>query len=512
MNNKGLQSVKINIGSNMYSRFSDLPNTVPHVLAEFIDNALQSYYDNKSTLFANNADFKLIVKIDIEWNEDNRASKIVISDNAAGISEQKYESAFMPAKTPEDNTGLNEYGMGLKTAVLWLGETWTVKTKALGENVERTVRFNLNEVTLNELEELPVETSYQEPSEHYTVITITDPTKNSPVKRNLDKIRGDIASIYRKSLRTNEMQIFVCGEMLTFSEYPVLIASPVWDNTASPIIWKKEVDFSFRNYKAKGFIALLRDIDSTKNGFVLFRRGRVVVGAETDGRYFPKMSGSVGTFTYKRLFGELELEGFSVSFNKNAIQDKDNLEALMDALKSEIRTPEFDIFKQAENYRLNETKKVIKKLVKKHDQNVKKVETITINTQTKKPEAKLTQHPLIKESSTEEKHEQDQPEIVLGETIDRYRIDGKTYKLNVEYVSSGNELFWSDINRIDEGVIICKINMEHIFFRHFGNPTDSVIALIKTIAVSKFAAKTSGNDTTAEMMEFFNELIKQTKV
>jgi hypothetical protein len=218
MNNKGLQSVKINIGSNMYSRFSDLPNTVPHVLAEFIDNALQSYYDNKSTLFANNADFKLIVKIDIEWNEDNRASKIVISDNAAGISEQKYESAFMPAKTPEDNTGLNEYGMGLKTAVLWLGETWTVKTKALGENVERTVRFNLNEVTLNELEELPVETSYQEPSEHYTVITITDPTKNSPVKRNLDKIRGDIASIYRKSLRTNGMQICVLGEMLTFWE------------------------------------------------------------------------------------------------------------------------------------------------------------------------------------------------------------------------------------------------------------------------------------------------------
>ena len=47
MNNSDLQTVKINIGSNMYSRFPDLPNTVPHVLAEFIDNALQSYYDNK---------------------------------------------------------------------------------------------------------------------------------------------------------------------------------------------------------------------------------------------------------------------------------------------------------------------------------------------------------------------------------------------------------------------------------------------------------------------------------
>lgn len=511
MNNQELQSVKINIGSNMYSRFPDLPNTVPHVLAEFIDNALQSYYDNKSALSANDDDFKLVVNIDIEWNEEtNRATKIVISDNAAGVNEHKYESAFMPAKTPEDNTGLNEYGMGLKTAALWLGETWSVKTKALDENVERTITFNLNEVTVNDLEELPIETTYCEPHEHYTIVTITEPTKNSPTRRNLDKIRGDIASIYRKSLRSNEMQIIVCGESLTFSEYPILIAPPVGNHNATPIEWKKEVDFSFGSYKAKGFIALLRDIDSTKNGFVLLRRGRVVVGAETDGRYFPKMSGSSGTFRYKRLFGELELEGFNVSFNKNAIQDRENLEALMDALRDEIRTPEFDIFKQADDYRLSETKKAISKLVKKHDNNAKKTETITINTQTKKPEAKPQQFTIFQDALAPKP--QEQPEIVLGETTDEYRIDGKAYKLNVEFVGSGSELFWSDVSRKNEGVIVCKINTGHIFFQHFGNPTDSVIAIIKTIAISKFAAKVGGNDTTAEMLDLFNEFIKQTKV
>ncbi len=506
MSNQELQSVKINIGSNMYSRFPDLPNTVPHVLAEFIDNALQSYKDNNNALLDIDKDYKLIVRIDIEWDEQtNRATKIVINDNAAGINEHSYESAFMPAKTPENNSGLNEFGMGLKTAALWLGETWKVQTKALGESIERTLTFDLNDVTANNLEELPIEIAEKNMSEHYTTVTITDPTKNSPARRNLDKIRGDLASIYRKSLRSNEMEIIVCGEILSFKEYPVLIAPPVGNYDAAPITWKKDINFSFSKYKATGFIGILRDIDSTKNGFVLLRRGRVIVGAESDGRYFPKMSGSSGTFKYKRLFGELELEGFDVSFNKNAIQDKDNLDALMDALRNDIRTPDFDIFKQAEDYRLNENQKVVNKLVKKHN-NAKKSSPITINTQTKKPDVQPSLFSFPEETTSV------RPEIVLGETTDEYRIDGKKYKLKVEFIDSGNELFWSDVSNKAEGVIICKINTSHAFFQHFGNPTESVIAIIKTIAISKFAAKTGGNDTTAELLEFFNEFIKQTKV
>ncbi len=507
-----LKSVKINIGSNLYSRFPDLPNTVPHVLAEFIDNALQSYYDNKEALLRIDNNFKLIVKIDIEWDEEtNRAKKIVICDNAAGINEHKYESAFMPAKTPENNSGLNEFGMGLKTAALWLGETWIVKTKALGENVERTITFNLNQVTANDLEELLIETSPKDVLEHYTIVTITDPTNNSPSRRNLEKIRTNIASIYRKSLRSTEMQIIVCDEQLNFVEYPVLVAPPVTNNNALPIIWKKNVNFSFGKYKATGFIGILRDIDSTKNGFVLLRRGRVIVGAEYDGRYFPKMSGSIGTFKYKRLFGELELEGFNVSFNKNDIQDKDNLEALMDALRDEIRTPDFEIFKQAEDYRVNENQKIIKKLVNKHDNKIKKVEPITISTQKKKQEdspTKLNGLPHNASVTTP----QEPPEIVLGETTDEYRIDDTKYKLKVEFINSGNELFWSDVSHKAEGVIICKINTDHVFFRHFGKPTDSVIAIIKTLAISKFAAKISGTDTTTNLLDMFNDFIKQTKV
>lgn len=499
------QTVRIDIGPNMYSRFTDLPNTVPHVLAEFVDNALQSYFDNKEHLHNCEDNYVLTIKITIEWDEETqRASKITIIDNAAGINEYKYKSAFMPARTPDDNSGLNEFGMGLKTAALWLGETWTVTTKALSENVSRSLTFNLNEVTKNNLEELPIETLPAEEPEHYTTVIITDLTKNAPSRKSLERIRTNIASIYRKSLRNNEVKIIINDEQLTFEEYPILIAPPANKPDAAPVLWRKEIDFSFLQYKAKGFIAILRDIDSTKNGFALLRRGRVIVGAEVDGRYFPKMSGSVGTFTYKRIFGELELEGFDVSFNKNDIQDKENLEALMAAIREEIRTPDFDILNQAANYRLNETKKNIDKIVKRHNSASKKnTSQISIKTTAvTQPTQPVTPTVLAPESKP----------VVLGQTHDEYTIDDKKYKLTVEFVASGNRMFAIDSTRKNEGVIVCIINAEHDFFKHFGKPNDAIIAIIKTIAISKIAAREYGNDSSTELIDYFDELIKQTKV
>ena len=52
MTNQNISSVDITIGANMYGRIPDLPNTPSHVLAEFVDNALQSSRDKKEKLLA----------------------------------------------------------------------------------------------------------------------------------------------------------------------------------------------------------------------------------------------------------------------------------------------------------------------------------------------------------------------------------------------------------------------------------------------------------------------------
>lgn len=76
-------------------------------------------------------------------------------------------------------------------------------------------------------------------------------------------------------------------------------------------------------------MGILKDIKQGRNGFVILRRGRVVVGNEDNHRFYPKFMGAQGTFKYKRLFGEIEVEGFNVSFNKNDIPDRENLDALL---------------------------------------------------------------------------------------------------------------------------------------------------------------------------------------
>ena len=489
----------------MFARYADLPNTVSHAIAEFIDNALQSYRDNKDAILTINPNYEFKVVVDINWDsETEKAKEIIISDNAAGLSYKSFKKAFMTAEVPENNLGLNEFGMGMKTAAAWLGNNWSVKTSAIFENVERFYNFNLQYVLENEVKELPYTEVEVDRCSHYTEVCITQPTKNSPTEKSLKRIKAELASIYRQSLRCKEMSLYLCGEKLEFVEYPVLHAPYVKTPNAAPIEWKINIDIPFGKYRATGFIGILRDMSEQNRGIVLLRRGRVVMGADEDGRrYSPKcLCGSMGSPRYKRLFGELELEGFEVSFNKNDIQDKENLEALMEVIKSVIHTKDFDLYTQAEDYRLNENKKVVNKLIKKHEGSPKeKRMPIVIQTKSQSYSFDCGVEPTIVSEP-----------ISLGSYTDTYKINGASYTLNVEYVEGGDDLFWTDISKKHKNEITCKINTTHIFFEHFGKPSDAITAILKTLSIAKFTAEEMANDTTRDMVSNFNQYIKETKI
>lgn len=525
MNNPSINTVDITMGQNVYTTFESLPNTVSHALADFVDNALQSYRDNKARLTEIDPDYKLHVIINIAWNEeDDRATMISISDNAAGINQERYEKAFMPAIKPADNSGLHEFGMGLKTAACWFGNKWSVRTKAIGETEERTIVFDLNEVTKNDLKEIPVTTTAKSPSEHYTKVSITDLTKNAPKLKSLTNIKTELASIYRKSFRENEMILTICGEDITFTDYEILTAPFVKTPDSPPIFWKKDIDFAFGKYKAKGFIAILKTMAKNQNRIVLLRRGRVIVGAETEGHYYSKyISGQSGSPRDKRIFGELELDGFDVAFNKNDIQDKENLEALMEALYSEIHQKDFDLVTQAQDYREDERHKQVKKLIKKHNSSPKDkratIELFTTNSSGEESPTTPVEYLEPSESSTFVVSDiptstTNQPEDFLEFDGDSYKINGKSYTLVVQSVfdRTNHDLFWVDVSKENEGKIICKINCDHIFFDHFGKPSEAVIAILKTMAISKFTAKKEGSNNASDMLNYFNEYIGKTQV
>lgn len=515
MTDYNIPDVDITIGANMYGRISDLPNTPSHVLAEFIDNALQSFRDKKDALLATDSNYKLRIDIDFDWDETSKqAISITISDNAGGIDYLNYTKAFKLANTPDNNLGLNEFGMGLKTAALWLGQVWSVKTSALSENVSRSITFDLNRVLENDLTKLVVKTEEADENEHFTTISISGLTSKAPTKRALDKIRSELSSIYRKSLKMNEADIYVDGEKLVFCESEILIAPYVKDPNGPSIRWKKDINFKFEKYRAVGFIGILKNIDSTKNGLVLLRRGRVVYGAESDGRYFPKsISGSTGTFRYKRIFGELELEGFAVSFNKNDLQDKENLEALMEALRGEIHTKEFDLYNQAEDYRLDQRQKKVNTLVRKHNNSIKRNEKVEVVTTSRAySNVGLPEKTSVSDISVIAHSMVEPSPVVMGHIEDTYTINGKDYKLKVEMVDKGHDLVWLDTLHQDCNLVTCKINMNHAFFQHFKNSEKPVVAILKTMALAKFMAKEEGTDSTAELFDAFNAYIKRTRI
>ena len=134
-------SVNIRPGVNVLAVLPHLNYKAWFALAEFVDNSIQSSIDRHRQLVATEGDdYCLIVEINFRPDEDT----IIVRDNASGIAESDYQRAFRPAEIPPDASGLSEFGMGMKSAACWFAPNWSVRTSALGENVERTVVFNID--------------------------------------------------------------------------------------------------------------------------------------------------------------------------------------------------------------------------------------------------------------------------------------------------------------------------------------------------------------------------------
>jgi len=507
-----IEKVSIALQPSVYNTFRALNNTVALTLSEYVDNSLQSYLDNKQRLLEINEGYVFRVSIEV----DQKAKQIVIKDNAAGIDFKNYVRAFEPANIPLDNTKLNEFGMGMKTASVWLADKWTVRTKALGETVERFTEFDLHKVIAENKEELIVKESIKEEKSHYTEIILSQLSHNSPSTNQMDKVRRHLSSIYRVFLRNNEIEIIINGELLEAPKYEVLNVPFFNEVNGSNILWKKEIDFQIDKYKAKGFIAILKTIQNNANGLVLLRRGRVIVGGDDD-RFFPfSIFGSAGNFRYKRLFGELELEGFSVTFNKNGFTDEENLNAFIDALRDELKYPEFNLLSQADNYRVKtkeENFKIAEKLVKTHKKDteneaitdkVKKFEDLSSNQTNNKIEEQI-----ISDADS------------LGSVENFFEYEGVSYKFQVDLI---NEDESKDLYSVKQKIvkiefndvtcIICKINLAHPFFNRFehlkkANDYEPIIEIFKSYALAEFIATKKSMHYPSELRSIFNKYIVQ---
>lgn len=500
--------MKVNIspGVGIIKIFKALDYESWFALAEYVDNSISSFQHDEKEIKRLDTNYTLKIEIELNYVDNT----ITIKDNAGGISVDKYEYAFRAAEIPNDTTGLNEFGMGMKTASSWLANKWTVTTSALGENVERTIQFNVDEVVENDTHELVAEERESSVNDHYTIIKLEELTGNAPLSRDLNKIKKHLASIHRKFIRRDDISIIVNGEELSYADQEVL-RSPKWDDEKGDVIeWKTEIDKTFgADKRVKGFVGLLSTMStSVHNGFSLFRRGRVIEGSGDD-LFRPKqLSGQVGSHQFKRVFGELELEGFKVDFTKGKFQGDKDFEILLELLQDHCDSDDLPLLRQGRNYRKPQPKESLKDVAKKGAKDYR--DSIDKNEIKRSIEEAISKPSQIQEQTTlqviQEKNKLEQ----ITEEID---IHGEKWIIELDLVDDIEIQDWIEmLEEVDIELGIKKIRIRlsliHPFMSSFGTEDiQPFIRLAIALALSESLARMSGGGPGAVRREL-NKMLR----
>ena len=202
------------------SYFAHIPYTPMTAIAEFVDNSLSSYLKNDKELHKiHSHTWKLRIGIYIT------KSKIQILDNAAGINRKDCDRAFKAGAAPDKkDRGLSEFGMGMKTAALWISKAFEVQSTALGEKVERTVKFDLDRA-------LDEGTAIYKPkiqtagaNLHGTTVTLNKLRREHTAKTK-KQVKDYLSSMYRHFIKQNRIELRVDNEKLEY-KMPLILNAP----------------------------------------------------------------------------------------------------------------------------------------------------------------------------------------------------------------------------------------------------------------------------------------------
>lgn len=479
-------------------------------LAEFIDNSLQSYISNSERLSADETGGAgLIVNIEITVDAPNR---IVIRDNAAGILLADFPRAFRPAHVPPDTSGLSEFGMGMKSAACWFANHWSVRTKAFGEDVERSVCFNINSIINDRLEELDITRRTVPYEAHYTEIVLEELCHPLKGGRTIGKIREHLASIYRVFLRDKTLQLVFNGEPLVY-ESPAVLQAPCYRNPSEPSqTWKKNIDMDFgAGQQVTGFAALRETASTSHAGFALFRRNRLIEGSADDTYRPAKVFGKSNSYRYQRLFGELHLQGFEVSHTKDGFRWEEYEEEFLDLLKEELEREPLDLIDQAEGYRA----KLHRKSVEDRARKATDVVATVIERDFPDVLARDEEHPAepapIPPSLPA-------PDVALTERIINVKTHNSQWRLTVRTSldpAIGEWLKLGEHKQVTEGGITLNqvdvhVSLAHPFvIRFLGSSNENVELFIRMAAAFALAFRLGDAAGRRGYLHYLNELLRE---
>ena len=477
-----------------------------YALAEFVDNAVESFKHHREALQSHHGDsFKLVVSID---TDTSTPARIFIRDNAAGIALADFGRAFRPAAIPPDRSGLSEFGMGMKSAACWFAPQWSVRTSAFGEAVARTVRFEIANIVNDEIEELDIHEKQEEADHHYTEVVLEN-IFHVPAGRTVGKLKEHLTDIYRVFIREGDLELRFGGDPLAPQEPPVL-NSPYFREKDGPLrLWRKDVEFDFGDgLSVHGFAALRETANTAKAGFALFRRGRVIEGSGDEGYRPAHIFGGPNSYRYQRLFGELHLDGFEVSHTKDGFRWDENEQPFLELLRDHLDSEELPLLKQAEGYRVRVARAQLANTAAQ----------VVGNTARAIKERLPAALPEISEAPLVDTPDKENPHVgTLARKQFAIRFRDKDWRISIELTEDPAESQWlvlSDAAASTEQPrsLDIRVSMVHPFMVRFAQTdTEDVEALLRVaaaIALAEVLARDSGVRSAGTIRRNVNDIIR----
>lgn len=497
------RTVSIRPGVGMLAVFPHVRYQAWYALAELVDNALESFLRERESLEAvDGRPARCVVDIAL----DSDGTRLIVRDNAGGIASGDLDRALKPAAPPPDTTGLSQFGMGMKSASCWFSPSFSIRTSALGEPVEREINIDVARLVELDDEVLDVLERPAAAEDHFTELVLRDLYK--PLRtRTIGKIKEHLSSIYRVFLIRGDLQITSFGDELWFDP-PAVLEARSWDDPSGPpVVWRKPISIVLDDgISANGYAALRARGSTREAGFALFKNDRLVQGSADEAWRPPEVFGGPNTYRSQRLFGELHLEGLDVAFSKDGFIWGEREEEFLDKLREKLDEGPLRLLQQAENYRA----------LRQSDDQLVSAERAVART----ADAVARSSAAI-ERQVEAGRESPTP-TELAPVLEPFTqsrcltVLGRQWEVTIEAVNDGQGGEWLRVsNQTSAGEldqkIRARVSLTHPFMLQFagasGEFVEPLLRLAAALAVAECAARAVGVRDAGKVRRIVNELV-----
>ena len=362
---------------------------------------------------------------------------------------------------------------------------------------------------MDDIKELTIREVKEKTESHYTEI-ILEAVFHVPIKRTIAKLKEHLTDIYRAFIRDGLLELRFNGDALTYRA-PKILEAPYFKNKGGPDrLWRKDIAFDFgEGLSVHGFAALRYPASTSKAGFSLFRRGRVIQGSGDEGYRPAYVFGHSNSYRYQRLFGELHLDGFDVSHTKDGFRWDENEQPFLELLREYLDSGDMPLLKQAEGYRAREPVARLRTTAKQA------VSSTTRVMETRLPEIL----PVVAANAPVDTPKKETPHAFLlaGRQFNIFFRD-KDWSINVEIANDPTESQWVAISDAAETRgharrLSIRVSMAHPFMMRFAQTdvenVEGLLRLAAAIALAEVLARDSGVRHAGTIRRNVNDILRE---